>query len=205
MPTEAGNYSRAGTAPRKPVTTAVRCKVCGYITDASKVGDRCPVCGVKAAMFEPLTERFSDDRRRFLDLHIHPILAHFPQAFSVTILLLAMVRPVLSDAAGRVAADALLVLALALPFTLIGAFVSGLLDGRMRFKKLNAPYLQIKQRVGGAYLLLSVLFAAMVMKGTCAGQPVSAALGIVTAAGLVICTLILGNIGSRLGCCRLPG
>jgi hypothetical protein len=115
-----------------------------------------------------------------------------------------MARPALSDAAGRVAEDALLMLGLVLPFTLIGAFVSGILDGRVRFKKLKAPYLRLKKWVGGAYLFLSVLFAAMVMKGTCAG-PVSAALCIVTAAGLVICTSILGNIGSRLGCCKLPG
>ena len=204
MTTEAGNDSRAQTTPRKPVTMAVRCKVCGYITDASKVGDRCPVCGVKAAMFEPLTERFSDDRRRFLDLHIHPIFAHFPQAFSVTILVLAIAKLVLSPAASRVVADTLLALGLALPFTLIVTFASGILDRRVRFKKLKAPYLRIKKWVGGAYLLLSVLFAAMVMGGTCA-SPVPAALCIATAAGLVTFTTILGNIGSKLGCCKVQG
>lgn len=204
MPTEAGKSSRVEKPPQKPVTTAVRCKVCGYITDASNVGDFCPVCGVKASMFEPLTERFSDHRRRFLEMHLHPVIAHFPQAFSVTILALAIAGPLLSHAAGRVAVHALLVLGLALPFTLIGAFVTGILDGRVRFKKLTAPYLRLKKLVSGVYLFLSVLFAAIVIKGNCAG-PISVALCIVTAVGLVICTSILGKIGSKLGCCRLPG
>ncbi len=204
MPTETGNYSRPeGAPPRKPVTTAVRCKVCGYITDASKVGELCPACGVKATMFEPLTERFSDHRRKFLELHLHPILAHYPQAFSVTMLILAAVRFLFSNAAGRVAAHALLVLTLALPFTLVGALLTGILDGRVRFKKLTAPYLRIKKWVGAAYLLMSVLLAVLLVKGGAA--PLSGALCIAASFALVVCTTVLGNIGSRIACSRLPG
>jgi hypothetical protein len=204
MPTETGNYSRPDTPIKTKVTTAVRCKVCGYITDASKVGDLCPACGVKAAMFEPLTEKFSDDRRHFLDLHLHPILAHFPQAFSITVFFLAIGRLLLADAAGRVVESALFVLALALPVTLIGTFISGILDGRVRFKKLKAPYLRIKKWVGGAYLILSLLFAFMVAVHGCS-RPLFASICIIVAVGMVICTSVLGSIGSKIACSRLPG
>ena len=60
----------------------VRCKACGYIMERSKLGDKCPACGVSATMFEPYDDKLSEKRRRLLDIHVHPIVVHFPQAFA---------------------------------------------------------------------------------------------------------------------------
>ncbi len=67
----------------------VRCRVCNYVTAESKLGDRCPACGAPRAVFEPYTDRISGRRRKILDLHLHLIVIHFPQAFSAAVLALA--------------------------------------------------------------------------------------------------------------------
>ena len=65
----------------------------------------------------------------FGDLHIHPILTHYPQAFSVVLLLFSIARLFVHGAIARVISDTLLALAIALPLTLIGALASGIADG----------------------------------------------------------------------------
>ena len=67
----------------------IRCKACGFVTDQGKIKDVCPACGVPAKMFEPYTHPVSLKRRRILDLHTHPVMVHFPQAFALTLFLLS--------------------------------------------------------------------------------------------------------------------
>jgi len=205
MPVETAASLQPPAEAKRPVSTAVRCKVCGYIMDASKVGDLCPACGVKATMFEPLTEKFSDSRRKFLDLHIHPILTHYPQAFSVILFIFSLARPIVHGALARVVSDTLLALAVALPITLAASFVSGIADGRVRFRKLKAPYLRIKLWVGITYIGLSLIFLMSLLLSAAPGTMLWTLLCIATAIGLLACTSILGNIGSRIASSRLPG
>lgn len=191
---------------RKPASTAVRCKVCGYITDAASVKDVCPACGVKAAMFEPLAEKFSDGRRKFLDLHVHPIIVHFPQAFSVTLLVASIMMLLFPEAARvrQVLSDAIEVLAIGLPLTVVASFISGLIDGSVRFKKLSAPFLRLKITVGIVYIILSIVYFGVVFFARPA-TPATTAIGAGTALGLVVCTTILGNIGAAISYARMPG
>jgi hypothetical protein len=197
----------SGTAEiKKPATTAVRCKVCGYITDAAHVTDLCPACGVKAAMFEPLAENFSDSRRKFLEMHLHPVIVHFPQAFAGTLLALALVMLALPEtgALRQVLGHAALVLSIALPVTVIASFISGIADARVRFKKTSTPYLRIKIITGVVYIVLSAVMAMIVFITRLAGFP-AAVIAAAVAMELVVSTTILGKIGSSIACSRMPG
>jgi rubredoxin len=47
----------------------VRCRPCGFVMDADKLGDVCPACGLPRKVFEPYRERVSLNRL-FLSLFI---------------------------------------------------------------------------------------------------------------------------------------
>lgn len=181
----------------------VRCKACGYVTDESKVKDVCPACGLPKTVFEEYNEKISKKRKFILDLHLHPIAVHFPQA-------LATLIPVLLIAAMLLDPDLLLyfvhsarVLAVLLPFTVVGAIVAGIVDGKTRMKKLNTPLLARKMILGFLLLLFSVPMAVVVIWfGNWWGWPF---LLIALSLGCLICEVFLGRIGGKLMYARLKG
>ena len=46
---------------------------------------------VPGKMFEPYTDKISEQRKKILDRHIHPIMVHAPQAFAFFLLFFSMV------------------------------------------------------------------------------------------------------------------
>ena len=73
----------------------VRCKACGYILEKDALGEVCPACGVKKEMFEPWEDKVGAARRLWLDLHVHPIVVHLPNAISPMLVLLALAYPLI--------------------------------------------------------------------------------------------------------------
>ena len=68
----------------------VRCKSCGFVMEKGKLHGKCPACGVPDKMFEPYSEKIAPFRKFMLSLDMHPVLVHFPQAFTATVLLLSL-------------------------------------------------------------------------------------------------------------------
>ncbi|MCK7505218.1 MAG: hypothetical protein MZV70_14775 [Desulfobacterales bacterium] len=95
----------------------MRCKACGFVTDQGNIKDVCPACGVPAKMFEPYTNPVSLKRRKILDLHTHPVLVHFPQAFALTLVSPVLLRFFCSaGSAGNAWIRTIKVLSVLLPF-----------------------------------------------------------------------------------------
>ena len=69
----------------------LRCKSCGYVIEAGRVGEVCPACGVPRRMMEAWKDPVSDRRRLYLWLDVHPIVAHFTVAFSASAFVLSLV------------------------------------------------------------------------------------------------------------------
>ena len=190
---------------KETTVTFVRCKSCGYVMEASKLGDLCPACGVKRIMFEPDTDRISEKRRAVLNSHIHPIIVHFPQAFSVTILVAA--AAVLIVGIGRLQSDilgTLRVLMVAMPFVVIAGLFSGLFDGKIRFRKVTTPILRVKIAVGIALFVLANIGATIsitTLFGPATMRIVAVALGL----SYTICTAVLGKLGAGLTSAKFPG
>jgi uncharacterized membrane protein/rRNA maturation protein Nop10 len=182
----------------------IRCKVCGFVARTGTVKDLCPACGVKAAMFEPVTEKFSVERRKFLDLHIHPILVHFPQAFAVTLLLTAIGSILFSGTFKQILLHTTELLSYVMPLVLILSVVSGLKDGQVRFKKLTAPFLTLKIKLGIVYLIFSILNAVSTFYYI-HGQQILIAAVLICTLVMTILTAMLGKIGAELGCSKMPG
>ncbi len=133
----------------------LRCSVCGYVMGSDYEGEACPVCGALRAAFESYTDRVSPKRRKFLSLHLHSIVVHFPQAFSVFMLFSAVMFFVLK---GRLQGDfyaTLKVLSIFLPFSVLAGIVSGIMDGRVRFKRLSTIILKRKIMAAVFFLVCS--------------------------------------------------
>jgi hypothetical protein len=178
----------------------VICKSCGYIMAQSKLGDVCPACGVKAVMFIPHDERISDRRKLLLALDIHPILVHFTQAYTATILVLSLLALILKPGWFERITTVITVLGYALPFTVIVAFVAGLFDGKTRFKKFKTPLLVKKMVLGVVFFALTCGVFVCVLS-----NPLPLVLIAVLSAIAMVCASILGFWGVSLLNSRFPG
>lgn len=185
-------------------TQWVRCKSCGFVMEEHRLGEVCPACGVKKIMFAPDTEKISDKRRRLLELHIHPVMVHFPQAFTVTMFVMAALTLLLRGRLGEQTVQAMTVLALVQPFVVIGAFLTGLIDGKTRFRKVTTPMLRIKIVMGTALFMLSVAGFVVALRGLGVGGVEHLLFVALNFCG-TICIALLGKVGAGLMNARFPG
>lgn len=182
----------------------VRCKACGYIMEADKVGKLCPACGVPAKAFEPYEEKISEKRKRVLDLHIHPIVVHLAQGLAPLIVLFAIVLAILGEGALKTTlVQATRVLAAFLPLSVILAFAAGLIDGNLRFHKVTTPLLVKKMIFGALFFVLSLGAAALALFVGLDGAAL-ASFALLELLSLVTAVL-LGNWGFGLLSSRFPG
>ena len=182
----------------------LRCKSCGYVVEAGRVGEVCPACGVPRKMMEEWKDPVSASRRRVLRLDLHPIIDHFTVAFLATGFVLSVVMIAAPDLFPRVTTDLLLVLLGALPLAVIASFLSGLLDARVRFRRTGTPALTNKKLLGIAVFVISLAAAGLALFVGPAVPWARGAIALVLAAG-VVCTGALGRIGASLLHAMFPG
>lgn len=182
----------------------MRCKACGFVTDTGKIKDVCPACGVPAKMFEIYTHPVSLKRRRILDLHTHPVLVHFPQAFSLTLFLLSVA---ILFAPAKIQDDltsTIRVLSFLLPFFVVGAIATGLMDGKLRFRKVTTPLLKKKIILSLVFFITSIVLAALALSGQFLTAPIHVAYTLLTVV-TSLCGALLGLIGGKLLDAKFPG
>jgi rubredoxin len=181
----------------------LRCSVCGYIMEGDFSGDECPACGALKAAFQPWEDRMSPKRRKILDLHMHSIVVHFPQAFSVFMFFLTAALFFLEGLMKVQFWMTLTVLSIFLPLSTAAAVISGMIDGKTRFKRLSTIILKRKIAAGvvlfilstGIFLVLNFIEMAqvyhvelLVLNGLCA-----------------LTSVFLGRNGGRLVGMETPG
>jgi rubredoxin len=182
----------------------VRCKACGYIMEASKLGDVCPACGVPAKQFEPYDDRVKPERRRLLELHIHPVIVHAPQAFALTLVVLPLLALLVAGELRGLLVATSRVLGAALPLTVLAAFLSGLFDAKLRFRKTTTPILRTKKLLGLLFFVLSLGVCALALWSPLSSSLELGLLALVSALGLGA-GAVLGIIGTPLVVAKFPG
>jgi rubredoxin len=181
----------------------LRCKVCGYIIKSNKLGDVCPACGVPKTAFEPYKETMSQKRKAILDLDLHPIMVHFPQAFAAVIppfILLSLLSPI---SAGTELLITVKVLAILLPLAVIPAALCGIIDGKTRFKKITTPLL--KKKIIGASVLFVMSLALAAVTATFGIESAGKWYVFIIAIGCIACEIVLAQIGKTLMNAKMPG
>jgi hypothetical protein len=135
----------------------VRCRPCGFVMEAGKLGDVCPACGLPRKVFEPYRERVSINRLRLLNLDLHPIAIHLSQSLVIAIPLLVLITHFFPGLYSEVLSNVLTFSIVLFPFTLILAICTGIIDGLTRFKTIKTPLLRVKIIFSLIILTLSVL------------------------------------------------
>ena len=182
----------------------VRCKTCEFVMKKGKLGEVCPACAVPAKMLEDFKPRVSEKRMKILELDIHPVIVHAPQAFAFSIVVFSIVALIARGALRANLETTIVVLGILLPFTVLGAIGSGLFDGKIRYKKLKTPLLIRKIILGSTFFVISAVgFVITVALGADHASYLALML-IISGAGF-ICSSFLGIIGSRLRCAAFPG
>jgi hypothetical protein len=182
----------------------IRCKSCGFIMEEGKLKDKCPACGVPGKMFEPYTPGISEKRMRILQAHIHPIIVHAPQAFTVFILLLSAVTFFSDEAIKRELYSAIRVMTVLLPLVVLGSIGAGIFDGVIRFRKATTPILIKKIMYGIVFFLFSAGMLILVLffgLGAFMVMPLFMAFNAIC----FISSAILGLLGTSLLDAKFPG
>ncbi len=181
----------------------VKCNVCGYIMHKSKVKDVCPACGVLAQNFQPYESKLSGRREAFLSLHLHPVIVHLPMTLVFLALLFDIAALLFIGASYDILAAGVKINTVLLPIGVLAAALTGILDGRMRFKRLSTKKLKFKMLASIIFFAIAVTEALIAML-----VPLSAGalivLIVLTCAALIPAAL-LGNAGSKLIVAVMPG
>lgn len=181
----------------------VRCRPCGYVMEADKLGDVCPACGMPRKVFEPYREKVSSNRLMILNLDLHPIAIHFSQAFVGAIPLLFLITALFPGFYHQELSIVNKVMIIALPLTMTLALSSGMIDGYTRFKTFNTPLLVRKLTLSGIITILSGTASAIViLNGLTAKNTMVVILLIL---GCLTCAVTLGLLGKKLLNVILPG
>jgi rubredoxin len=176
----------------------LRCKACGYIIDENHLKDKCPACGVLKAAFEPYESRVSEQREKLMGFHIHPIIIHLPQALGV-VYLASLCTFLFSPFIKNDLASFLKILVFILPVSIIIGFLSGLFDGKIRFKKLKTPHLQRKIILGSIFILSGTMPLIFMLAG------IPEIFSLIPALVAFVSSVALGLIGDKLIECKMPG
>jgi hypothetical protein len=134
----------------------VRCRPCGFVIEADKLGDVCPACGMPRKVFEPYRERVSRNRLILLNFDLHPIAIHLSQALVIAIPILVVVTNIFKHFQVDILNGVLIFSVFIFPFTLVLAIITGIIDGLTRFKTLATPILRVKIIFSLIILSLSV-------------------------------------------------
>ena len=134
----------------------VRCRPCGYVMEADKLGDVCPACGLPRKAFEPYRERVSRNRLMLLNFDLHPIVIHLSQALVFAIPLLVIITKLFPGFQPDILKSVLIFAVFVFPITLVFAIITGIIDGLTRFKTLATPLLRVKIIFSLIILALSI-------------------------------------------------
>lgn len=181
----------------------VRCKVCGYIMEEGDLKDVCPACGVPKTAFVEHKYNVSEKRLHIISLHLHPISVHFPEAIAVFLFGFFILSLITPDSISNNLITTNQILSFFYPITVVLAFVAGIYDAKIRFKKLSPPVLKMKMYLGILLfvfsLIMPILFIAV--SYTMVTQFL---IFIVSIANLLLC-VALGKMGGKLIDSVMPG
>jgi hypothetical protein len=134
----------------------VRCRPCGFVIEADKLGDVCPACGLPRKVFEPYREKVSLNRLLLLNFDLHPIAIHLSQAIVILIPLLTVFTFLFKNFYPEMLNNVLVFSVFVFPFTLVLSIITGIVDGLTRFKTLNTPLLIRKIFASSVIIVLSI-------------------------------------------------
>jgi len=182
------------------------CRLCGYIRKTNEDGKVCPACGAPPTSFAPYLQKVSDSRLKLLSLDIHPVVVHFTVSYTVTttiLYVLSFLSPVKFgiDFQNPAILDFFLFF---FPVFVLAGGLTGIMDGKVRFRKLKTPFLKRKMILATSLLIVSIMVFILHFAfegGTKTDYSMLELLFLVL--GVILASL-LGWFGSKLVCPIVP-
>jgi O-antigen/teichoic acid export membrane protein len=143
-------------------------------------------------------------RRALLRLDAHPIIDHFSVSFAASALVLALFTLLFPGLFRQPVTDLLRAFIGVLPLAVAASFVSGLFDGKVRFRRTATPLLRRKKVIGGLFFACAAAAAALTFLNGPLETWVSGA-DVALLAAAVVCAVSLGRIGGGLLQAIFPG
>ncbi|MHA2173980.1 MAG: hypothetical protein ACXABI_04085 [Candidatus Hodarchaeales archaeon] len=131
------------------------CRLCGFVREVGK-GGICPACGAPERAFLPFEHKASEKRRIFLKLDVHPVAVHFTISYTAVVALLYIISIFSTTLLGIPIEDTRDLQILFLPLLIVGGGITGVIDGKIRFRKIDTPYLKRKIILGSILFVLSL-------------------------------------------------
>jgi rubredoxin len=191
------------TAQQETGKKQMICSVCGYIINEGYQGDKCPACGAAKTAFQPYVDKMSPKRRKILNLHMHNILVHFPQAFSLLMLFLIFMSLFIKGSLKSEFITTFKILSIFLPLSVVVSIISGVIDGKNRFKRITTPIL--KKKIAVAILFLVFSISVLLILNVSTLQQSWRLILLVLTGCCALSSLFLGYNGGRLSGKEVPG
>jgi uncharacterized membrane protein len=182
------------------------CRLCGYIHKGKENPNVCPACGAPATSFIPYKMGAEEKRVNILKLDIHPILTHFTVSLSAILVIILIINYINPNMGGINFGfgGVLDFIAITLPIAAVLTGIAGVIDGKLRYKKLKTPYLRRKIILGISMVLATILvmvFHLTSQDGNIVWLFVFESIFAFISVGL---SLFLGMIGTELKCNIVP-
>ena len=130
--------------------------------DKEGAPDICPACGISNKVFEDFKYNISPRRKLIMDLNFHPIMLHLPQAITGLIPFFAVLSLVTDASWGIKFLYTVEIVTYLLPLSVLAAALTGMFDGKNRFKKLNTPALKKKIILASVLLIITTAMPCLV-------------------------------------------
>ncbi|MHA2224135.1 MAG: hypothetical protein ACXAC8_02950 [Candidatus Hodarchaeales archaeon] len=181
------------------------CRVCGYIRPVGK-GGRCEACGVRETAFVPFQHKASAKRRLYLEFDIHPVTVHFTTSFVITTAGVFFLSTLIPEILGIILGykGILDLLVLLLPIFIVAGGATGLVDGKVRYRKLKTPYLYRKIILGSILFIISLIILIIHVFSNAGSDSLMVFIEALLLLLVAIIASYLGWIGSKLGCALVP-
>lgn len=144
----------------------LRCRVCGFIGREGEIKKVCPACGAPATVFEGYIYKINAKRLKMLNMHIHPILVHFPQSLAFLSLVFIVIAFITQASISKDLLTVEKILSIVLPVSVFIAIGAGAVDAATRFKNKFGPRIKQKILLGFIFLGTSMITAVLINQET---------------------------------------
>lgn len=140
----------------------IQCGVCGYIGEESKIKQVCPACGAPLTSFTHYEFGINEKRLSNLNMHLHPILVHFPISIAVLSFLFLLIAFLIGSGANDPWILIEKIISIILPFSIIAAMATGLFDAKSRLRDVVGRVQKQKIQLGTSFLVVSIVSAILI-------------------------------------------
>lgn len=140
----------------------IKCTVCGFIGEDSKIKQVCPACGALLSSFEHYEYGINEKRLSNLSLHLHPMLVHFPFSIATLSFIVLLVAFFMKSGTNQAWILIEKIISILLPFTIIAAMATGLFDAKSRLRDAIGRLQRQKIKLGTAFLVNSCILAILI-------------------------------------------